>query len=70
MQTYKTEKAIPENGILTLDALPFNPRDLVEITIKLRDNKSHADRYPLRGKVLRYDDPTEPVAQEDWDTLK
>ncbi|MCP4104739.1 MAG: hypothetical protein GY749_04255 [Desulfobacteraceae bacterium] len=70
MQTYKTEKSIPENGILTLDALPFNPRDFVEITIKLRDNKSQADRYPLRGKVLRYGDPTEPVAQEDWDILK
>lgn len=24
----------------------------------------------LRGTVLRYDDPTEPVGEDDWETLK
>jgi antitoxin (DNA-binding transcriptional repressor) of toxin-antitoxin stability system len=24
----------------------------------------------LRGSVLRYDDPMEPVAEEDWDVLR
>lgn len=24
----------------------------------------------LRGSVLRYDDPTEPVGEDDWDMLK
>lgn len=24
---------------------------------------------PLRGKVVRYDNPYEPVALEDWDAL-
>lgn len=24
----------------------------------------------LRGSVLRYDDPTEPVGQEDWESLR
>ncbi len=24
----------------------------------------------LRGSVLRYDDPTGPVAEEDWDVLR
>ena len=24
----------------------------------------------LRGSVLRYDDPTEPVAEEEWEALK
>ncbi|HEY9872466.1 MAG TPA: helicase-related protein [Candidatus Obscuribacterales bacterium] len=26
--------------------------------------------YPLHGKVIRYDDPTEPVASEDWEVLQ
>jgi hypothetical protein len=26
--------------------------------------------YPLRGKVLHYEDPTEPVALEDWEFLQ
>jgi hypothetical protein len=26
--------------------------------------------YPLRGKVIKYDSPTDPVGVEDWDGLK
>jgi hypothetical protein len=25
--------------------------------------------HPLRGKVIRYEDPYEPVAVEDWEAL-
>jgi YgiT-type zinc finger domain-containing protein len=25
--------------------------------------------YPLRGAPIRYDDPTEPVAENDWEAL-
>ncbi len=28
------------------------------------------DKYPLRGIFYRYDDPFEPVAVEDWETMK
>ena len=27
------------------------------------------ERYPLRGSVARYDRPTDPVAEEDWEAL-
>jgi hypothetical protein len=27
-------------------------------------------RYPLRGSVARYDQPTEPVADTDWEALQ
>ena len=27
-------------------------------------------REELRGSVIRYDDPTEPVAVEDWESLR
>ena len=27
-------------------------------------------RARLRGSVVRYDDPTEPVASDDWDALR
>jgi hypothetical protein len=30
----------------------------------------HDNLYPLRGKVIHYDDPTEPVALEDWECLQ
>ncbi len=70
-QTYRTEKVVLENGLLILDALPFQSQDVVEVIVRLRENrKIPKDRYPMRGKILRYDDPTEPVAQDDWDVLK
>ena len=34
-----------------------------------RDGKEDA-RYPLRGSVARYDQPTEPVAEGDWEALR
>jgi hypothetical protein len=30
----------------------------------------HDNLYPLRGKVIHYYDPTEPVALEDWECLQ
>jgi len=26
--------------------------------------------YPLRGSVVRYDQPTEPIAETDWEALQ
>ncbi len=70
-QTYRTEKVMLENGLLILDALPFQSQDVVEVIVRLSENrKITKDRYPMRGKILRYDDPTEPVAQDAWDVLK
>jgi len=70
-QVYRTEKMISENGVLVLDALPFRSHDIVEVLVRLRDDKrKRKDPYPLRGRILRYDDPTEPVAQNEWDALK
>jgi hypothetical protein len=34
------------------------------------DTQEQTERYPLRGKVISYEDPTEPVAQNEWDVLK
>ena len=41
----------------------------------LRQEEAHpsdsdSNPYTLRGKVIRYDNPTEPVALEDWEVLQ
>jgi hypothetical protein len=28
------------------------------------------ERYPLHGTPIRYDRPTDPVAEEDWEAMK
>jgi len=49
----------------------FHPGDRVEVIILERTPESEQDkRYPLRGKPIRYEQPTEPVAIEDWEAMK
>ena len=33
-------------------------------------NKEEQTRFPLSGSVIRYDSPTEPVAESDWEALR
>ena len=48
------------------------PQNLYHFNLYLTQlrNAIEANLYPLRGKVVRYDDPTEPVALEDWEVLQ
>ena len=71
MKTYKIETTIQEDGLLELDSLPFQAGEAVEVTILSRGTShSETSRGSLRGKVLHYDRPTEPVAEGDWDVLR
>lgn len=63
MNTYPIKTTLTEDGKLTLDNLPFRKGDRVEIIILERSSfKTTADSYPLKGTVIRYDDPFEPIA--------
>jgi hypothetical protein len=47
--------------------LPFSKGELVEVIILSAEDKSDAAAISsLRGQVIEYKDPTEPVAEEDW----
>jgi hypothetical protein len=72
MNAHRIETALTENGKLSLQNLPFKKGDEVEIIILDRSSsKTTTDSYPLRGTVLRYDDPFEPATSaEDWDALQ
>ncbi|MBV6623229.1 MAG: hypothetical protein KI793_09895 [Rivularia sp. (in: Bacteria)] len=79
MNAHKIETVLNEDGTLTLQGLPFHAGDAVEVIIlktsiskqqpasqsQVKDNA-----YPLEGKVIHYDNPTEPVALEDWQFLQ
>ncbi|MEN3333352.1 MAG: hypothetical protein V7641_2717 [Blastocatellia bacterium] len=71
MNTHRTEVTLTEDGSLTLKNLPFHAGDSVEVIIVARSSKpGEQDRYPLRGTPIHYDNPTEPVAQEDWEAVR
>jgi hypothetical protein len=44
------------------------PADWVEE--RSESNGDMQARYPLRGSVVRYEQPTEPVAEGDWEALR
>jgi hypothetical protein len=71
LQTYRVETIIAEKGILTVQGLPFHKGDRVEVIILSPVRQSvKAKRYPLRGKLIRYDAPFESVAEDDWEVRR
>ncbi len=70
MKAYRVEKQIAANGELKLSGLPFKEGDKVEVIILLDETGPHSVMSSLRGKVIEYLDPTEPIAEEDWELLK
>ncbi len=67
------EAVIDEQGSVLLQepiALPAPRRALVTILEEEpADTPLPQDRYPLRGTSIRYQDPMEPVAEQDWEAL-
>ena len=70
LQAYRIETTLTQNGTLTLDHLPFQAGEAVEvIVLPYIPSITPPDRYPLRGISVQYRDPMEPVAEQDWDLL-
>jgi hypothetical protein len=66
------EAIVQQDGGLALKDLPFKEGEHVEVIV-LESSPKKAPKLhwkDLAGSVLRYDDPTKPVAVEDWDALK
>jgi hypothetical protein len=80
MNAHKIEVVLTEDGTLTLQGLPFHAGDAVEVIIlSTKTPQQQAQQLPQSGTNLyplhntqpyRYDDPTEPVALEDWEVLQ
>jgi hypothetical protein len=70
MSTHHVEITLAQDGTLTLDELPFRAGDTVEVIILAHKSKPNGREYPLRGKPIKYVEPTDPVAQADWDAIQ
>ncbi len=65
---HRIEVVLSEDGKLSLDRLPFRAGQVVEVIV-LPITGPITPPQSLRGTVIRYDRPTEPVAETDWDVL-
>jgi hypothetical protein len=70
VENFRLETTLTEDGTLILQHLPFHAGESVEVIIAARQSNLPAPadpRYPLRGLPYRYDNPTSPVAEDDWE---
>jgi len=71
MQAHRLETTVTQNGTLVLHSLPFRAGELVEVIILAKTPAASArNPYPLRGLPVTYLNPTEPVAQADWEAVR
>lgn len=60
---------ISEDGKLSLDQLPFRAGQVVEVIVLPVTQPAQGD-HSLKGTVICYDRPFEPVAEQDWGALR
>jgi len=71
MYAHRVEAIVADNGTVILKGLPFEAGVTVEILVLPSARRLSDDqRYPLRGTPLRYENPTAPIAEEDWEALR
>jgi hypothetical protein len=70
MSAHRIEAIVNQDGKVVLENLPFQAGDVVEVIVSKSDTKPNGDsRYSLRGRVIKYEAPLEPVGVEDWDNV-
>jgi len=68
MELHQTKKTVLPNRTIVLDDLPFEAGETVTVTVAKSAKINPDNPYPLRGSVLRYELPFEPVFPlEDWE---
>jgi hypothetical protein len=71
MQAYHVNTTIQEDGTLTVSHLPLQAGEVVEVIILVQPSTARLqDRYPLRGTPMTYIDPTQPIAEADWEAAR
>jgi hypothetical protein len=71
MKSHGIETTVTTDGQITITNVPVHAGDEVEIVVLVKSEASNRDhRFPLRGSVARYDNPTEPVAANDWEPTR
>ncbi|MGI9166717.1 MAG: hypothetical protein ACR2G5_10090 [Pyrinomonadaceae bacterium] len=70
MSAHHVEITLSQDGKLMLEELPFRAGETVEVIILAQQPRSNGQEYPLRGKPIKYLDPTDPVAEPDWDAAQ
>ena len=70
MEAFRAETMV-HNGRVVIDNLPFDDGEVEVIVLDRNTKKLKNGENPLKGSVLRYDDPFGPACPpEDWEVLR
>ena len=67
MQTFHAETVVEKDGKLQLAHVPFAEGESVHVFVS---SASPGRKDSLKGSVLKYEQPLEPAAGEDWEAAK
>jgi hypothetical protein len=67
MQTFHAEIVVEKDGKLHLDHVPFSEGESVHVFVS---SATPITQQPLKGSLLKYEQPLAPVAPEDWEAAK
>jgi len=67
---HRVRATLREDGKLALDHLPFRSGEDVDVTVIPIATAVDLASHPLRGSVLFFDRPSEPVAEVEWSALR
>lgn len=71
MQAYRVEATVQPDGSLVVRHLPLQAGEVVEVIILVRSPlTATTGSYPLHGAPITYRDPTEPIAEPDWEATQ
>jgi FtsP/CotA-like multicopper oxidase with cupredoxin domain len=68
---FHVQATVGAHGSVTLDQLPYQPGQRVDVTISPVEAPPVASgRYPLAGVKVEYQDPYGGVAEGDWEAAR
>ncbi len=69
MNAHRVETIVGSNQTVVLENLPFQEGEAIEIIV-LEKKVENRHLRSLRGTVIKYDAPFEPVAAEEWEAAE
>lgn len=70
MPPHRVETTLQEDGVLVLRNLPFQRGEAVEVLVLAAVETEKLTLYPLRDQPVTLLNPTEPVAEGEWEAAR
>jgi hypothetical protein len=70
MNVHHAVAIVGRDHSLVLQELPFPEGQAVEVTIVPKAQPKVEPKYPLRGSVKRFEHPTDPIVDDEWEANK